>query len=256
MGTDFRYGVASTGSSNFEFADLSNNAQRGSSHFEVPEQSSKAGTGLSNTDSVYPLNYMSTGLPILESNRQCGTQGPVSGFTSNQTTMQSSLTDLQHEHGRNPDPVQHASTPSSFQHDRPVQNSDMSVTIRKRPSSRQPNNEQHLSTIRQTAKKTGVPESFLGMMCQNTEPQPKRRRTSSQKRNKKDVENVGGSCFLCLVIRKKVFRLKIRLFHELSHTNLSLSAPVSGPVRVVEHTGRSVLTARRLSCGPVTSNQS
>ena len=256
MGPDFRYRGAFTNSSNFGFADLSNNAQRGSSHSQVLEQSSEAGTGLSNTDSVHQLNYMPAGTLISGSSRQCGTQGQVSGLTSNQTTMHSSLTDLQDKHGLNPDPGQHVSTFSSSQHDRPVQKSDMNKMIRKRPSSRQPTNEQHLSALRRFAKKSGVPEDLLGTICPNTGPQPKRPRTSSQKRNKKDVENVGGACFLCLVSKKKVFRLKIRLFHELSHTNLSLSAPVSGPVTLVERTGRSVLTARRLSCGHVTSIQS
>ena len=198
---------------------------------------------------------MSAGPPSSGFNSQWGTQGPVSGLTLNQTTMYSSLTDLQDKHGLNPDPGQHVSTFSSSQHDRPVQKSDRNKMIRKRPSSRQPTNEQQLSALSRLAKKTGVPEDLLGTICPNSEPPPKRRRSSPQKQNMQEVQDAGGSCFLCKVTKKKVFSLKTRVFHQLSHTNLSLSAPVSAAI-IVKYTGRGVLTARRLSCGPVTTDQS
>ena len=198
---------------------------------------------------------MSAGPPNCGFSRQWGTQGPVSGLTLNQTTMYSSLTNLQDKHGLNPDPGQHVSTFSSSQHDRPVQKSDIDKRTRKRPSSRQPTDEQHLSVLRRDAKKTGVPEDRLGMICFGTEHQTKRRRSSPQKQNKQEVEDAGGSCFLCKVTKKKVFSLKTRFFHQLSQTNLSLSAPVSAAI-IVKYTGRGVLTARRLSCGPVTIDQS
>ena len=204
VGTDSRYDVAFRRPSTFGFADLSNNAHIGSSHFEVLEQSSKAGTALSSTDSVHLPNYMPVGLASFGPNCQCGTQGTLPGLGPDQSIMQSSLTEPQQRHGLNSDTVQYVSAKSSAQHDRALNNSETSMIIRKRLGSPQPTNAQRVSAIRQLSRKTGVPEVSLGMMCFNTEPPPKRRRTGSQKRNKKDVENVGGSCFLCLVFKKKV----------------------------------------------------
>lgn len=65
--------------------------------------------------------------------------------------------------------------------------------------------EQRMSTTRkQLSKQTGVPETFLGTMwC--SEPAPKQSRTNSQRQNKKDVMNAGGACFLCLVLKRKVY---------------------------------------------------
>ena len=207
-GVDSRYGVAFTNPSYFGFADLSSDAHGESSDFEVLEQSGKADAELSSLNSVNPLNSIPPGLPSSGSNHQYGMQGPIPALVSDQTSMQPSLTNVQHEHGL--DPIQPAPTWSSFQHDRPVQNSDMNVIIRKRPRSPQPTEAQRLSAVQhQLAKRTGVPEISLDVMCFNEEPQSKRSRTSSQKQNKKDVENVGGSCFLCLVYKKKVFLSKI-----------------------------------------------
>ena len=206
--TDFRYGVAFADPPNFGFGNLSNNTHRGSSHFEVLGQSSKPGTELSNTGSVHLLNNIPARLPNSGPNHQCETQGPFPGLNSDRITMQSSLTDLQHKHGLNLDTVQHISAISSSQYHRALHNSERNMIIRKGLGSPQPTKVQHLSAIqRQLAKKTGVPETSLRVMCFNTEPPPKRRLTGSQKRNRKDVENVGGSCFLCLVFKKKVPRL-------------------------------------------------
>ena len=205
VGTAFRHGVA--------FADPPNNTHRGSSHFEVLEQSSKAGTELSETGSVHLLNNMPARRPSSGPNHQCGTKGPFPGLSSDQTTMQSSLTDSQHRHSLNLDTIQYISAISSSQYDRALHNSETSMIIRKRLGSPQPAKVQRLSAIqRQLAKKTGVPEISLNVMCFNTEPPPKRRLTGSQKRNRKDVENVGGSCFLCLVLKKKVPRLDTDFF--------------------------------------------
>ena len=199
VGTDFR------DSSKSAFADLSNNAHGRSSQFESDEQSSVASTELSNTNSMDLDHYMPAGLPSSGLNHQCGTEGPVPRCTSDQITMQSSLTISQHTHGLNLDTVQHVSAKSSSRYDQALNNTEASVIIRKSLGSSQPTK---LSAIqRQLAKKTGVPEISLGVMCFNTEPPPKRRRTGAQKSNKKDVENVGGSCFLCLVLKKKVLRL-------------------------------------------------
>ena len=190
---DSRYTTDSTNPSSFGFANLSSNAYGRSSHFE--------GLGQSGKDCA---ELMPAGLLTSESNHQHEMQTPVPALVSDQTTMQSFSKNLQHRHGLGP--VQSVSTLSSFQHDRPVQNSETNMIIRKRPRSPQPTEVQRLSAIQhQLSKRTGVPEISLGVMCFNTEPRPKRNRTSSQKQNKKDVEKIGGSCFLCLVFRKKVF---------------------------------------------------
>lgn len=127
---------------------------------------------------------MPTILPSSGPGHQYGTQGPVPGLGSDQATMQ----------------------PSS-EHGRALRNPETSMIIRKRLGSPQPTKVQRFSAIqRQLAKRTGVPELSLVVMCFNPEPQQKRRRTDNQKQDKKNVENVGGSCFLCRVFKKKVPR--------------------------------------------------
>lgn len=213
VGTDFRYDMAFSGPSNFGFADLSSNACRGSSHLEVLGQSSKAGTDLSNTHSVYLPNHMPAGLPSSGPNNHCGTQGPVPGLGSDQTIMQSSLTESQRKDGLNPERVQHVSALSLSQHVRALRIPETSISNRKRLGSPQPTKAQRLSAIqRQFAKRSGVPEISLGVMCFGEEPSSKRKRTSSQKRNKKEVEYAGGSCFLCRVLKKTVPRLDTNFF--------------------------------------------
>ena len=202
VGTDFPYNVALTDPSNSGVVDL---ALRGSPHFEVLEQSSQAGIDLSNTDSVHLPNYMPARLPSSGPNDHCGTPGPVPGLGSDQTMMQSRLTESQRKDGLNLERVQHVSALSSSQHDRALHNSERSISNRKRLGSSQPTKAQRLSAIqRQFAKKSGLPEVSLGVMCFGEEPSSKRKRTSSQKRNKKEVEDAGGSCFLCRVLKKTV----------------------------------------------------
>lgn len=57
-------------------------------------------------------------------------------------------------------------------------------------------------------------------------------------------------------IQEKGTSLEIRLFPKPPLADLSVSAPVSGPVIVAENTGRSVFTVQQVSCGPVTFIQS
>ena len=190
-GVDSHYGVASTNPSYFGFADLSNNAHGGSSHVGVLDQSGKADAELLRFDCEHLLDSAPVGLP------NSGLQRPIPALVSDQTTMQPSLADSQHRHGL--DLIQPVSTLSS------VQNSDINMIIRKRPSSPQLIEAQRLHGVRQVlSKQTGIPETFLGLICSNSEPAPKRSRTSSQKQNKKDVQNQGGPCLLCFIFKKKV----------------------------------------------------
>ena len=203
-GVDSRYAVASTDPSCFGFADLPSNAYGESSFSESLGQSGKADAELPSIESVHMFSGMPAELYSPGSNHQYEMQTPVAALVSDQTPVQSSLTNLQHGSGL--DPIQSVSTLSSFHHDRPKKNYDTNMIIRKRLRSPQPTEVQRLSTIQnQLSKKTGVPEISIGVMCFNAEPRPKRNRTSSQKQNKKIVEDVGGSCFLCLVHKKKVF---------------------------------------------------
>ena len=235
-GVDSRYGLASTDLSCFGFADLSSNAHGASPHVGVLEH----------------FNSMSVGLPNPGSIHQCRIQGPVPALGSDQTRMQPSLPNSQHRHGI--DPVQPVSNLSSLQHNEPFPNSDTNMIVRKRPRSPQLAEAQRLHGVRQLlSKRTGVPETSLGLICFNTQPAPKRSRTSSQKQNKEDVLNAGGSCFLCLILKKKV---RVCLFPGLSRTNPSASALVNGLVNSVEPTGRNVSTIQLASRGPVTFRQS
>lgn len=194
---DSRYGVASTNPSYFGFADLSNNAHRGSSHVGVLDECGKADAELLSFGCEHLLDSVPVGRP------NSGFQGPNPALMSDQTTMQPSYADSQHRHGL--DLIQPVSTLSSVQHDQHVQNSDINMIIRKRPSSPQLIEAQRLYGYQQLfSKRTGIPETSLGLICFNSEPAPKRSRTCSQKRNKKDVEKEGGSCLLCFIDKKKV----------------------------------------------------
>ena len=196
-GVDSRDGVASTNPSYFGFADLSNNAQEGPSHVGVLDQSGKADAELLRFDCEHLLDSVPVGLP------NSGFQGPIPALMSDQTTMQPSFVDSQHRHGL--DLIQPVSNLSSVQHDQHAQNSDINMIIRKRPSSPQLIEAQRLHGYQQLfSKRTGIPQTSLGLICFNSEPAPKRSRTSSQKRNKKDVEKEGGSCLLCFIDKKKV----------------------------------------------------
>ena len=200
---DTCYDVASANPASFSFPDLSSNAHGASSHFELPEESGRTDATLPNLDSVHLPKSMPTRLPSAGSGLQYAIQGSIRPLVSDYSTMQQSLTDSQYRPGT--DPIQSVSTVSSSQNERPVQNSEMNI-IRKRPRSAEPTNAKRLTDARrQLAKRIRVPENSLSVMCFDTESQPKRSRTSSQKQNKKDVENVGGSCLLCFIDKKKVF---------------------------------------------------
>ena len=208
VGTDIHSGMTLTNPSNSGLAELSINAFEGSSNFETLESFDYAVTGPSNLSSTHPFDNLSAGPPNYGPNNHHGLQEPLSALATDQTTMQSSSTSLQHGPSLSSEPLQHPSTlssSSSLQHKRPLQNPGTDMIIRKRPASPQPAETQRLSALQhQLAKKTGVPEISLGVMCFGRESQPKRRRTSSQKQSKKDVEDAGGSCYLCLVLKKKV----------------------------------------------------
>ena len=255
VGVDSRYAVSATNPWSFGFADFSSNAYEGSSRSEGLKESNKADAELSSLDSVLLLGGVPAGRSNSVSDQQCEMQTPVPALVAIQNTKQSSLTSLEYRPGR--DSVQSASTLSSSQHDRPCQNPGTNMIIQKRPRSPQPTEAQRLSLIQhQLSRRTGVPEISLGVICFNTEPRPKRNRTRSQKQNKKNVENIGGSCFLCLIYKRKVFPYKNRNITKLPLTDLSISAPGNDPVRVVENTGKTVFTIPQVSCGPVTSSQS
>ena len=65
--------------------------------------------------------------------------------------------------------------------------------------------EEKLSATRRTlSKRTGIPECALDTFCIDSNPAPKRARTASQKREKKNVESAGGSCMLCRFLKQKV----------------------------------------------------
>lgn len=243
---DSRYGAASTNPSCFGSADLSNNAHVGSSHVGVLDESGKADAELLSFGCDHLLDSVPVGLPM------SGFQGPIPAVMSDQTTMQHSFADSQHRHGL--DLIQPVSTLSSVQHDQHVQNVEINMIIRKRPSSPQLIEAQRLYGYQQLfSKRTGIPETSLGLICFNSEPAPKRSRTSSQKRNKKDVEKEGGSCLLCFIDKKKV---KFLALPNLRRTNSNASALVNGLVTIVELIGKNVYTPQRASCGPVQLKQS
>lgn len=251
---DSRYDGASTNPSYFRFANLSNGAQGESSHIGFPEQSSRTDAGLSRLDPVDLLGSMPAGPLDSSFDHQVRLQGPMPAPVSNQASMRPLLAGSQHRHGL--DPIQPVSAISSVQHIQPVQNPDQNMIIRKRPKSHRPTEAQLLSAFRNQVSKRGVPEISLGLICCSSEPAPKRSRTSFQKQNKKDVENAGGACFSCVVFKKKVSPLKIRIFPNLPLTEISDSAPINGHVKIVQFTGRNVSTTQRASCGPVTFKQS
>ena len=252
-GIDFQHGASLTSPSYFGVADLSSNAHGGPSHTGFPQQSGRFGVEPSSLDYVHLPRSMSAGHSNSASENQYGMQGPILALWSDQTTVRLSSSDLQQRHGLIPE--QHAMTLSTSQNDQPVSKSDMNKSIRKRPRTPPPTKAQRLSAVQhQLAKRTGVPE--ISLVCFDTEPRAKRHRTSDQRQNKKDVENVGGSCFLCLVYKKKVFpSMQNCVSSKRSLIEHSLSAPVNGPVTTVDFTGRNVSTIQLVSCGPVTSGQ-
>ena len=202
-GIDSHYGVVSTNPLYFGFDNLLSNPQGASSCLRVPEQLSRIDESLCSLDSMDAPNGMPAPPPDAGSSHQDEIQTSIPAFSSNEASFQPLSANSQYEQSL--DTAQRVSTFSSIQHDQAIQSPDISVINRKRPRLPQPIKPRPLSEVQhQLAKRTGAPETSIGVMCFNTGPLPKRSRTGSQKQNKKDVQNGGGSCFLCLINKKKV----------------------------------------------------
>lgn len=81
-------------------------------------------------------------------------------------------------------------------------------TSRKRPSSSEQSLDHRLSKARRTlSKQAAVPEGSLVLLSFGPTPALKRKRTKAQRENKRAMMNVGGSCFLCLLNKKRVLSL-------------------------------------------------
>ncbi|KAM0794510.1 hypothetical protein BDR22DRAFT_689918 [Usnea florida] len=199
-GIDSRYGEHSIDPLYFGFNNLLSNPQGVLSCLGVPEQLDKSDARLLSLGSTDIPNSMPAPPPA--SSRQEEMQTSIPAFSSEQASWQSLSASPQHEQSL--DTTHRVSTFSSTQQDQAVHSPDMSVIIRKRPRLPQPPKARPLSAIQhELARRTGVPEVSLGVMCFNTEPLRKRNRTGSQKQNKKDVQSGGGSCFLCFISKKK-----------------------------------------------------
>ena len=203
-GIDSRYGVHFTHPLHFGFNNLLSNPQGVSSCLEFPEKLDGCDARLLSLDSTDVPN--SVPAPPPGSSRQDEFQTSIPAFSSEQASWQPLSASPQHEQSL--DTSHRVSTFSSIQQDQAIHSPDMSVITRKRPRLPQPPKARSLSAIQhELARRTGVPEVSLGVMCFNTEPLPKRSRTGSQKQNKKDVQSGGGSCFLCFISKKKVLDL-------------------------------------------------
>ena len=212
-GIHSRYDVVSTNPLYFGFDNILNNPQEASSRFRVPEQLDRFDLSF---DSMNLPNSMPAPPPIVGSICQDETQTSIPAFSSNQASLQPLSAGPHYEQSL--DTAQRVSTFSSIQHGQAIQSPDTTVITRKRPRLPQPTKARPLSAIQyQLAKRTGVPEASLGVMCFNTEPLPKRSRTGSEKENKRDVQKCGGSCLLCLIKKKKVIILKSNPFQATSY---------------------------------------
>jgi hypothetical protein len=112
----------------------------------------------------------------------------------------------------------------------------------KAKSSAPSSTEQQLSIPHRLHKEKGVPEGsafIMQLACsgQNsrTDFGNKRRRTGDQRRNKREVEQIGGSCMMCRYHRKKVAIFVVRFRPTLA--NELASVPVRGHATSVETTG-------------------
>ena len=182
----------------------------------------------------------------LAHNRYYEMQELIPAFLLDQTSMRPLSIVPQHGQDLHPTPL--VSTPSSVPHDQqPTHNLDKRVVPAKRSRSPQP----ALTPVlpddqRQLAKRIGAPENLFGVSHFNPIPPNKRSCTLSQKQNKKDVQDAGGSCFLCRYDNKAVI---FSPFPDLCRTDSSGSALVfHGHVRLVETTGP---TNQQASSGPV-----
>jgi len=107
--------------------------------------------------------------------------------------------------------TQHESDSSSFQQKPRSRNSKNST--RKRLRSPEFAQERQLSSFRQKMSKKGIPEVLLcefrsGEILDHAD---KGTRTPAQKKNKRDVEEAGGACFLCRVKKKPVIALVVSM---------------------------------------------
>ena len=198
-----RYGVVSTNPLYIGSDNFSSNPQEASSCLRISEQLDKNDARLLGLDSMDVPNSMPAPPYDVGFSRQDEMRTPIPALSSDQTSLQPLSAGPQY--GQSLALAQRVSNLSSTQNDQAIQSPNISVTTRKRPRLPQSTKARPLSSIQhELAKRTGVPESSLGVMCLNTEPLPKRSRTGSQKQNKKDVQKGGGSCFLCLITKKKV----------------------------------------------------
>lgn len=75
---------------------------------------------------------------------------------------------------------------------------------RERPRSSSPSQKQWLLAVRQQlSKRTGIPQSSLSTFCMGSKVNKKRQRTNFQKQNKREVENKGGACYLCIITKRR-----------------------------------------------------
>lgn len=211
---DNHYGAVRTNPSCFNSLALPNSAPEVLSHLEAIEQSGVAFKDTSGPDvndiTDLPNNVL-VGAYDFETVNHFGVQSSMPNPLSGQPSVFPALSGS--SQGHFPDPARSASALSALHHSQPNQTPVIGKAItRKRRRSPQGNPEKGMSaTRRKLSKQSRVPETFLGTMwC--SEPAPKSSRTTSQKQNKKAVENAGGACFLCLVLKKQV---TLRLYRPL-----------------------------------------
>ena len=206
-GIETHYDVGSTNPSYLKIPNISSNPQEASSNLGASEQSGITGAGLLTLDTAQLPNSMPTPSTYLERNRQYRTQEPISASSSDPTSTRPLSVGPQY--GQYSESLTPLVSTMSAQHGQHIQTPEKGLTIKKRPRSPQPNVKQRLSAIQRLAKQTGAPQTSLDVMCFNPESRPKRPRTSFQRQNKKDVQDAGGACFLCLIFKKQVCLWKI-----------------------------------------------
>ena len=203
LGMYSHYDVGSTNSSNLGFPDPLINPQEELFNLENLEHPEMINARLLDYETAQSLNSMPTLSADLEHNHEYGVQGSSPAFPTEHIPMRPSSVGPQYEQDlRNSTPL--VSAMSSIQHGQHIQSPEKGLITQKRPRSPQPNMTDCLSALQRQAKKTGVPQSSLNVMRFNPEHRSKRPRTSSQKQNKKNVQDAGGSCFLCLFFKKRV----------------------------------------------------
>ena len=202
-GIDSRYDVSPTDSSTFGYPNPFINLQEDSFNLVSFQQPETINQWLLNSDNAQSSNSIPTPSTGLEHNRQYGMQGPTPAFSSDYMSMRPLSMDPHYRQSLL-DSASLISTMSSIQQDQHIQSPEKGLGTQKRPRTPQPNITECLSALQRQAKRSGVPQTSLDVMRFNPEPRSKRPRTSSQKQNKKDVQEAGGSCFLCLLFKKWV----------------------------------------------------